>query len=263
MTGDFLKDILEHKRRLLDAKKVFLSNVQEKLEKETYQRYKVFKQKISQPGQMNLIAEIKKASPSKGILREDFDITAIAKIYTENGAAAMSILTEEKYFLGRPDYIKKIMDTVQVPILMKDFFIKKEQIFEARYLGASAVLLIAAILEDSKLKELYDVASALDLDCLVEVHNEQECERALDCGVEIIGINNRDLQTFEIDMKICEQLIPKIPKDKIIVAESGIHSHEDIKMLQALGAHAVLIGETFMKARDMGSKMKDVMHGQG
>ena len=262
MPNDFLEKIVEEKKRLNKEKQPLFASIKENLRKATYTQYQLFKRMISQPGQINLIAEIKKASPSQGLLREDFDLLAIAKVYVEHKAAAISVLTEEKYFLGKPMYVKKVSDNFKVAVLTKDFIIDEGQIFEARYLGASAVLLIMAILKDKECKALMKTAAALDLDCLVEVHNEKELTRALDLDAEIIGINSRDLTSFKVDLKTCKKLIPQIPEGKVIVAESGISTHKDVQFLKDLGAHAVLIGETFMREKDIGKKIEEVMYGQ-
>ncbi len=262
MKADFLHAIIEEKKKLLHERHHYLSSIKEKLSKDKYTSYHLFKRQITKPGQINLIAEIKKASPSKGMLREEFDILEIAKIYVENHAAAISVLTEEKHFLGKPIYVKKVSDNFAVPVLAKDFFIDEGQIYEARFNGASAILLIVAILKDEELKRLMRVATNLDLDCLVEVHTKDELKRALDIGAEIIGINNRDLVTFNVDLKTSEQLIAQIPKDKVIVVESGIQSHKDVAKFQAMGAHAVLIGETFMRENNIANKIKEVMYGK-
>lgn len=256
---NFLKDIIEHKKKLNAEKKNFYNSLKDKLNKSTYSRYSLFKKQISKPGRINLIAEIKKASPSKGLIREDFDVLSIAKIYAEEKAAAISVLTEEKYFLGKPMYVKQVADNFNVPVLTKDFIIDEGQIYEARYTSSSAVLLIVAILTDQQIKDFTKLASNLDLDCLVEIHDEEELKRAINCGVEIIGINNRNLKSFEVDLKTAEVLIPQIPKDKVIVAESGISQFSEVKRLKDLGAHAVLIGETFMRERDIRAKLREVM----
>lgn len=256
MTESFLENILEYKRGLIKEKAAFYSSLQKKAKKHQRQR---FKKAISQRGQINLIAEIKKASPSQGLVREDFDPLVIARIYARQGAAALSVLTEDKFFLGKPEFIKQISADVAIPILAKDFIIDKGQIYEAYSNGASAVLLIVAILEDDALKGLIGAASELGLDSLVEVHNEQELRRACAAGAEIIGINNRDLKTFAVDMETSKRLIPKIPKGKIIVAESGYKTFPQIQELRSLGVNAVLIGETLMKAPDIGRKVKEIM----
>lgn len=256
---NFLNDILEHKRKLNLEKKKFYHTLKDKLGQTTYSRYSLFKKQISKPGQINLIAEIKKASPSKGLIREDFDVAAIAKIYTEENAAAISVLTEDKYFLGKPMYVKQVADHFHVPVLTKDFIVDEGQIYEARFTGSSAILLIAAILTDKEMKNFYRLASGLDLDCLVEIHDQEELKRVLDCGVEMIGINNRDLKSFEVHLKTSDVIIPLIPKDKVIVSESGISTFNEVKHLKGLGVHAVLIGETFMREKDIRAKLREVM----
>lgn len=263
MSSDFLERIVEHKRGLLEQRKAFFASLKKKAQRDTLSRYRLFKEAIARPGQINLIAEIKKASPSKGIIRQKFDAMQLAATYVKSGAAALSVLTEDKFFLGKISHIKQISEYFRVPLLEKDFIIDDVQIYEAFYLGASAILLIVAILDDKRLKSFIEIASRLDMDCLVEVHDEQELDRALKGGAEIIGINNRNLHTFEVDFDICRRLIPKIPKDKIIVAESGIKTHDEIKLLQELGANAVLIGETFLRSSDIPKKVKEVMYGEG
>ncbi len=259
MISDFLDKIVEHKKYINNEKRGLFANLKENLSKTEYSRYHLFKKQIAKPGQISLIAEIKKASPSKGIIREDFDCIEIGKIYKENGAAAVSVLTEDKYFLGKPSYVRDVVDEVGLPALTKDFILEEGQIYEAVYNGASAVLLIVALLSVEEIKHLIAVADALDVDCLVEIHNEEELNSALEAGAEIIGINNRDLKTFQVDVENCVRLIPKIPQDKVIVAESGIQTNEDVKRLRELGAHAVLIGEIFMRAQDIASKVREVM----
>jgi len=261
MSVDFLSKIVEHKRQLLKEKQPFFATLKEKITGEKFTSYHLFQTAIARPGAINLIAEIKKASPSQGIIRKDFDVMGLARVYVDNGAAAISILTEEKFFLGKPPYIRQVSDHFSVPLLTKDFIINEVQIYEAFYMGTSAVLLIVAILTDEALKHLMTVARGLDLDCLVEVHDDRELERALKADAEIIGINNRDLHTFDVDIKTSVKLIPKIPLGKIIVAESGIKTHAEVQLLQNLGAHAVLIGETFLREKDVAKKIKKVMHG--
>ncbi len=261
MAHDFLKTIVDHKRQLLKEKKEFYAGLKKKIEAHKMTRYRIFKTAISKPGKINLIAEIKKASPSQGIIRPDFDVMSLAKIYSDAGADAFSVLTEEKFFLGKPPYIRQVSENFVLPVLTKDFIVDEGQIYETAIFGTSAVLLIVAILSDEELKHLMQVAYNLDLDCLVEVHDEGELERALKSDAEIIGINNRDLHTFHVDVATSERLLPKIPKGKLIVAESGIKSHEDIKRLRDAGANAVLIGETFLRAPDVGQKVREVMYG--
>ncbi len=259
MASDFLTTILEKKRVHNIRKRPFYDNLKEHLDETPYERYGLFKMGISRPGKLNLIAEIKKASPSKGVIREDFNVEVLAQIYQDCGAAAISVLTEEDYFLGKASYLKQVSEKFNTPTLMKDFIIDEGQIYEGRYCGASAVLLIVAALADEQLKYLLAVGRKLDMDCLVEVHDAEELERALACGAEIIGINNRNLHTFEVDIATSEKLIPRIPKGKVIVAESGISSHVEVERLKAAGAHAVLIGEIFLKEKDVAKKVREIM----
>lgn len=199
---------------------------------------------------MNFICEVKKASPSKGLIAIDFPYIQIAKDYEKAGASAISVLTEEDFFLGRDEYLQKIAKTVNIPILRKDFIIDEYQIYQSKILGASAILLICAILDDIKLKQFYDLAYSLGLSCLVETHNELEIKRALNIGAKIIGINNRDLQTFKVDINNSLNLRNLIPDDVILVSESGIATAEDITRLRKHKISTVLIGETLMKAKD-------------
>lgn len=259
MSNDFLNQILASKRAENDTKRAYRENLKSHLDRSEYARYGLFKKQISRPGKINLIAEIKKASPSRGVIRDDFDPEALGRIYEQSGAAAISVLTEEEYFLGKTAYLKLVSEKFSLPALMKDFIIDELQIYEGRYCGASAVLLIVAALTDAQLKSLLDVSRRLDLDALVEVHGETELERALKVGAEIIGINNRDLHTFKVDIATSERLIPLVPKDKVIVAESGIRSFDEVTRLATAGAHAVLIGETFLKERDVAGKIREVM----
>ncbi len=263
VSADFLIKIAKEKRALIEQKKAYYANFKKNLTlPKANHRYELFKKAISKPGQINLIAEVKKASPSVGLIREDFNALSIAKTYAANGAAALSILTEDKYFLGRFWYLKQLTEEVPLPALMKDFVIHEYQIYEGYYYGASAVLLIVAMLSDAQLKDLTQVAYGLGLDCLVEVHDEAEIDRAINAKAEIIGVNNRDLRSLKVDVNNCLRMIPRIPRDCIIVAESGLKTHEDILNVRKAGAHAVLIGETFMRANNIGAKLKEVMYGQ-
>lgn len=261
MSEDFLKKIVDHKKSLLEKKRVFLKGLKENAGKTRLTRYGVFKKKISAPGKINLIAEIKRASPSRGLIRPDFDVMHLAKMYVANGADAISILTEDKFFLGKDDYLRKVSGNFNLPVLMKDFVIDDVQVYEAFSLGAAAILLIVAILEDDQIPNLIREASQLDMDCLVEVHDERELERALNAGAEIIGINNRDLHTFKVDLKVSERLISRVPKDKVIVVESGIKTRDEVIMFKELGAHAVLVGETFLREADVGKKVRELTGG--
>jgi len=196
---------------------------------------------------IRIIAEVKKASPSKGIIKEDFDPLAIAQAYSNSGANAISVLTEPHYFQGNLEYLAAIRRYVPTPLLRKDFIVDKYQIVEALVYGADFILLIAKALGTKELKELYDYALHLGLEVLVEIHDKEDLTKAMKCGAHIVGINHRNLDTFEMDMQLCDKLIPMIPNGKIIVAESGVSNTETIKRLSEIGADAFLIGEHFMR----------------
>jgi len=208
-----------------------------------------------------LIAEVKRASPSRGVLRADLDAVALARTYVEAGAAAVSVLTEERYFQGSLADLKAVREAVDEPVLRKDFIFDMYQVFEARAYGADAVLLIAAILNPGLLASLIALARSLGLECLVEVHDEPELERALMAGAEIVGINNRDLRTFEVDLATTERLRPLVPPEVTVVAESGVHTRADVQRLAALGVHGILIGEALVLADDTGAKIRELMGG--
>lgn len=206
-------------------------------------------------GGIALIAEVKKASPSKGIIREDFDPVDIAEIYENGGATCLSVLTDEQYFSGHLRYLNLIREQVSLPLLRKDFIIDPYQVYEARVAGADAILLIAAALGDGELRDLALLAKELRLDTLLEVHDGEELDRALELPVDLIGINNRDLKTFKTDLAVTERLAARIPVEQMAVAESGIHSREDVERLQQAGAGAFLIGESLMREDDIIGKM--------
>jgi indole-3-glycerol phosphate synthase len=200
---------------------------------------------------ISFICEVKKASPSKGIIAEDFDYIEIAKNYEKAGAAAISVLTEPFWFKGADSYLREIADIVKIPLLRKDFTVDEFMIYEAKLLGASAVLLICAILESAQLAEYIKIADELGLCSLVEVHDEAEVEMALAAGARIIGVNNRNLKTFEVDITLSERLRGLVPRDIIFVAESGIKTREDVQRLREVGADAVLVGETLMRGAEL------------
>ncbi len=211
---------------------------------------------------VQFIAEVKKASPSRGIIRSDFNPVEIARIYADNGAAAISVLTEARYFQGRLNYLKDIRDALEnrkVPLLRKDFIFDTYQVYESRAYGADSLLLIVAILTPERLDELIGLSRELGMGCLVEVHNEAELETALKSKSRIIGINNRNLRTFDVDITTTERLRPLIPADRIVVSESGIKDRSDIEKLRRCGVDAVLIGESLMSAPDIAAKMKELL----
>lgn len=210
-----------------------------------------FEQALRREG-MSLICEVKKASPSKGIIAPEFPYVQIAKEYEAAGASAISCLTEPFYFQGRDEYLQEIASQVSIPVLRKDFTVDPYMIYEAKILGASAILLICAILSDKELKEYLTISERLGLSVLVEAHTAEEIERAIESGARIIGVNNRDLKTFQVDITTSMRLREMVPKDYIFVSESGIRDVRDIERLYQNGTDAVLIGEMLMRAEDKG-----------
>jgi indole-3-glycerol phosphate synthase len=209
--------------------------------------------------QRKIIAEIKKASPSKGLIRADFDPVVIARDYAAHGATAISVLTEEHYFQGSLNYLEQIRTVIDVPLLRKDFMLDAYQLVEAKAYGADAVLFIAAMLDAGLMRELRAQATELSLDSLVEVHNEQELAAAVKAGANLIGINNRNLKTFEVSLATTEQLAPLIPPGMPAVCESGIDGLEQIRRVEKLGIHAFLIGESLMRAPEPGNKLTELL----
>ncbi len=210
---------------------------------------------------LSVICEVKKASPSKGLIREDFRPVEIAKEYESAGANAISCLTEEFYFKGSSKYLADIRKYVNIPIIRKDFIFDEYQIHEAKVIGANAVLLIAAILSEKQMNEFQDIAHTLGLQCLVEVHNQEELEKVLTFKPDIIGINNRNLKTFEVDLNTTEKIRNNVPCETILVSESGIKDNADMKRVRFLGADAVLIGETLMRSKNITSTLHCLREG--
>lgn len=213
---------------------------------------------ILKSNDLTLIAEVKKSSPSQGIINENINPVEIALKYQACGAGAISVLTEEEFFMGNNEYLSDIRAKVDIPILRKDFIIDPYQIYHSRYLGASVILLIVAILDNDRLKEYLMIADSLGLDAIVEVHTEEELFRAIDIGVRIIGINNRNLNTFEVDLKTTKRLMKLIPEDRLVISESGIKTAEDISYLKNLGIKGILIGETLMRSKDICIAIKEL-----
>lgn len=214
-----------------------------------------FQARLARKG-MNFIAEVKKASPSKGIIDEEFDYLQIARAYETADAAAISCLTEPRFFLGKDEYLQAISNVVNIPVLRKDFTISEYQIYEAKTIGADAVLLICALLTEDRIREFLDVAASIGLDALVEAHDESEVEAALSAGAQIIGVNNRNLKDFSVDLQNSLRLRKLVPQDKIFVSESGIKTTDDIKRLQQAGVNGVLIGETLMRSKNVALEMR-------
>ncbi len=261
--SDILNKILRDKAREVveRAERVSLPELSRKVEQLPATRgFATVLREHIQTGKPGIIAEIKKASPSKGVIREDFNPAQIAQSYAENGASCLSVLTDEKYFHGHADYLKQARAACSLPVLRKDFIVDAYQIYEARDMGADAILLIAAALGDPMMQDLEQTAMALGLDVLVEVHNEQELERALMLQTPLLGINNRNLRTFETSLQTTLSMLSQIPEDKVVISESGIHDREDVALLQAQKVNGFLIGEAFMRAADPGAALSTLFY---
>jgi indole-3-glycerol phosphate synthase len=214
---------------------------------------------LSGKGSVRLIAEVKRASPSKGLLHPDLDAVALARTYEACGAAAISVLTDSRFFQGSLDDLRAVRQHVGLPVLRKDFILDPYQVYEARAFGADAVLLIVAALSDGDLRMLYQLVHRLGMAALVEVHNEAELERALEIDPRIVGINNRDLRTFEVDLGTTVRLRPMVPADVILVAESGVHARADVARLAAAGVDGILVGEALIRAKHLEGKIRELI----
>lgn len=251
-----LDTIIAHKRKELESEQAQVSLAELEAEVANLPPTRGFRDAITGIDTVKLIAEVKKKSPSKGIIREDFHPVSIAEAYVKNGASAISVLTDKHFFAGELDYLRAIRDVVDVPLLRKDFTIDPYHIYQARVAGADAILLIVAALTAVELRRFMDVAASLSLACLVEVHTREELAVALDVDAQIIGINNRDLRTFHTDIATTFQLREAIPTDRVVVSESGIYSREDVMQLQEASIHAMLVGESLMRSPDIGEQVR-------
>jgi indole-3-glycerol phosphate synthase len=253
-----LSQIIEEKRQSLqEAKRALpLEKIKQELSNKRTQR-RNFKNAISHPHDINIIAEIKRASPTRGVIRSDFNPIKIAEEYQISGAAAISVLTEERYFQGSLKYMKAVKDVSTLPVLRKDFILEEYQIYESALYEADAILLIADILSKEEISKFSLLAKEMDMSVLCEIHKEEDLEKAISAKAEIIGINNRDLHTFKLNIDTTQNLIGLIPKGKIVVSESGIRSRADVLFLKSLGINAVLVGEVFMEAEDIGKKVRE------
>lgn len=256
-----LDDIVKKKvQRIEEKKKAYpLEKMKEDVLWKTNGHSVSFIESLRKDAEVAVIAEVKKASPSKGIISNDFNYQKIGLDYERFGAAAISVLTEQDFFQGADEYLLEIKREVKIPVLRKDFIIDEYQIFEAKRLKADAILLICSILPEEKLSKLYHLAASIGLDCLVETHDEDEVKKAVNIGAKIIGINNRNLQTFDVDLKTTEKLIKNIPDSVVKVSESGIHHYEDMAYLKDLGVNAVLIGESLMRSGSIEEKFKELL----
>jgi indole-3-glycerol phosphate synthase len=252
-----LDDILAHKRLELTAARArVLPQELARLAADADDAPRGFRRALEVAPPPRVIAEIKRRSPSRGEIRPDFDPVGIAKSYADAGAAALSVLTDERFFGGHLDFLSRVRAQVDLPLLRKDFVVDSYQIDEARVAGADAVLLIVAALDARAVRALRQHAQELRLDALVEVHDEEELAVALDAGADLVGINNRDLRSFETDLAVTERLAPRIPEGVVLVAESGIFTARDISRLTGVGAHACLVGESLMREPDVGKALR-------
>ena len=254
-----LDEILAQKRKEVEQAKAELSEGDIITRTAGLSPPRDFKSAIAKPGRINLIAEIKKASPSRGIIREDFDPAGIARIYQDSGAQALSVLTDEQFFKGSLGHLGQVRTVTTIPILRKDFIIDRYQIYQSFLAGADAVLLIAGLLPENKLVNFLSIAAGLGMSSVLEVHSTEDVKKIQGIGIQIVGINNRDLTSFKIDLGTTERLIRLLPKNTIIISESGIKTSRDIKRLKDLGVKAVLIGETFMASADIAGEVRQLM----
>ena len=262
-TPDILKKIVEHKQGEVAAARAAtpLAELKARIpdQEEQPRGFGRALRTAAASGWTAVIAEVKKGSPSKGVIRADFDPLDIAGIYEAHGATCLSVLTDEHFFLGHLRFLALIREQVRLPLLRKDFIFDPYQVYEARVAGADAVLLIAAMLELDQLRDLAALARELALDVLLEVHDEREMETALRTDVELVGINNRDLRTFVTDLGTTERLAQLVPDDRLIVAESGVNCRNDVLRLSRAGAGAFLVGESLMREADIGAKLKELL----
>ncbi len=256
----FLDDIIAHTRQEVARRKQALPQAELAARAKTAPPPLSFKRALDGPG-LKLIAEVKKAAPSRGVIRADFDPVAIALTYAEGGAAALSMLTEEKYFQGSLDYLRdaKMALGGRLPVMRKDFIIDPYQVYEARAYGADAFLLIVVALNRESLAELLALGRKLGMDALVEAHNEAELGLALAAGADIIGINNRDLKTFKVDLDTTRRLMALMPPGKTVVAESGIKNRQDIEKVRGWGVNAALVGEALTSSPDIAARMRELI----
>ena len=255
---DILAEIISYKKKRIAQKKekIPLAKLKDKIAELPSARN--FKRAISSSGKINLICEIKRASPSSGLICKDFQPKEIAQTYERNGAAAISILTEEKYFQGDILHLFSVKQTVKIPLLRKDFIIDEYQLFESRAFGADAVLLISSLLNVEEMANFMKIVENLGMEALLEVHSEEDLEKVLSTPADVIGINNRDLKDFTVDLKVTENLVKKIPKGKIVVSESGIKSKEDVLLLKNVGINAILLGQVLLESEDIGRKLREM-----
>jgi indole-3-glycerol phosphate synthase len=262
-TPDILKKILDTKAEEVSRRKVRTPIIDLESFAESVEKPRGFYQALQDRVALKkpaIIAEIKKASPSKGVIREDFQPVMIGQDYAMNGATCLSVLTDKSYFQGSEVYLQLVRERCPLPVLRKDFMIDPYQVYEARALGADCILLIVAALEDSQMRELAELATRLRMDVLVEVHDEEELQRALQLDTKLIGINNRNLRTFETSLQTTLDLKAQVPEDRLVITESGIHTPDDVQLMLDNGIYAFLVGEAFMRADSPGQKMRELFN---
>jgi indole-3-glycerol phosphate synthase len=255
----FLDKIVVSKRREIEAAKAAVPEAKVRAAAEAAPAARDFFGALAAPGSVKLIAEVKKASPSAGVIRADFNPVEIARIYERHGATCLSVLTDEPFFQGKLDYLRDIRVAVKVPLLRKDFILNKYQVYEARAAGADAVLLIAECLDDCNLRALHNEIVALGMTPLVELYDPENLQRVLDAGATLVGVNNRDLRTFKTDLEHTMRLRERVPEECVLVAESGIRTRADVERLEAAGVNAILVGETLMANPDIGAAVDELL----
>ena len=260
-TADILQRILQRKSEEVEERRahVPLEEITEQAKQAPALRpfHRTIVERVSS-GKAAVIAEIKKTSPSKGLIRKDFAPAARAKSYEKGGACCLSVVTDVDFFQGSDDYLRSAREACKLPVIRKDFVIDPYQVYEARVLGADCILLLAAALEDRQLRELTDIAASLEMDVLIEIHNREELERAHVLRLPVIGINNRDLHTFETSLQTTLGLLVDVFPDRTVITESGIHSRDDVKLMQKNGVNAFLVGEALMTADNPGDRLKEL-----
>ena len=262
--SDTLTKICAHKRKHIDLciETVSLAEIEKKaMHGPQVRKFADKLLRTIKKGETGLIAEIKKASPSKGLIRKNFDPSGLSQAYENGGAACLSVLTDIPYFMGHNDHLINARVASELPVLRKDFILDPYQVFEARAIGSDCILLIMAVLTDETAKNLSVLAHELGMDVLIEVHNKEELQRAADIDSRLLGINNRNLKTLEVNITTVEQLAPQAPLEKIIVAESGLNTHADIDRMARVGAHCILVGESLMRQQDVKKATKRLLQG--
>jgi len=256
--GDILDEIVAYKRNFVEVRKRERTLADLRSHARDSSEAVDFQGALAQQG-ISLIAELKKASPSKGVIRADFEPERVADIYAANGARCLSVLTDEAYFQGCDAYLQAAKGVSNLPVLRKDFTIDEYQLYEARIIGADAILLIVSLMDSSQLDDYIGLAGELGLSALVEIHDAGELERAKAAGARLIGINNRDLKTFETSLDTTFGLLEQMPKDAVVISESGIGSREDVERLEEAGVDAILVGESLMREEDIGAKVRELL----